>query len=274
MAATPPRFQRAYPPLLPASPDTPTLYLPFLGGELVMGAENLFLSALPHDFTVANDDLLYLGILDGQACCAFAVSEETPLPDGYRKVGLRSLYGNIGDQEYGLAGYASQLLGWQRISRFCGVCGSPTEKETGTWGRRCTACGHTFYPPVSPAVLALVHDGADRILLAQKSGWGKRYSILAGFVEPGESLEECAIREVAEEVGVDVTDVLYQGSQPWPFPHQVMVGFTARYTGGEIELEEAELSHAAWFRFDELPELPPPLSLSRQIIDRWIASRQ
>jgi NAD+ diphosphatase len=147
----------------------------------------------------------------------------------------------------------------------------PMERE---WARLCPNCGHQRYPQVSPAVLALVHDGGDRILLAHKPGWGDRYSILAGFTLPGESLEECVYREVEEEVGIEVTDLVYQGSQPWPFPQQLMIGFIARYTRGEIRLDEEELDHAAWFDVHELPSLPPPLSLSRQIIDAWRQSRQ
>ena len=129
-----------------------------------------------------------------------------------------------------------------------------------------------------PAVL--VHDGADRALLAHKPGWGKRYSILAGFVEPGESLEQCVVRETEEEIGVAVTDLVYVGSQPWPFPSQLMIGFTARCAASAdgddacLRLDEQELDHAAWFSANALPELPPPFSLSRQIIDAWTAGRR
>lgn len=146
----------------------------------------------------------------------------------------------------------------------------PMQKE---WARRCSQCGHTRFPQVSPAVLILVHDGADRILLAHKPGWGPRYSILAGFVLPGESLEECVQREVDEEAGVQVTDLEYAGSQPWPFPHQLMIGFNAHYAGGDIRIDAEELDHAAWFDARELPPLPPPLSLSRQMIDAWHRTR-
>ena len=143
--------------------------------------------------------------------------------------------------------------------------------DGGGMGAALPDCQHSRYPQVSPAVLALVHDGADRVLLAHKPGWGDRYSILAGFVLPGESLEECVRREVQEEVGAEVTDLVYQGSQPWPFPHQLMIGYTARYVSGDLRLDEQELDHAAWFSAAQLPSLPPALSLSRQIIDAWRA---
>jgi NAD+ diphosphatase len=118
-------------------------------------------------------------------------------------------------------------------------------------------------------VIVLIHDGGDRALLTTKSGWGKRYSLVAGFVEPGETLEACVAREVREEVGVEVEELRYVGSQPWPFPHQLMVGFMARYAGGEIAIDTAELTDAAWFSRDALPELPPPFSIARQIIELW-----
>lgn len=111
-------------------------------------------------------------------------------------------------------------------------------------------------------------------MLTHKPGWGKRFSCVAGFVEPGESLEECAQREILEEVGVEVTDVTYVGSQPWPFPHQVMVGFTARYVRGEIQLDRQELDDARWFSIDALPDMPPPLSLAHYIITSWVASKR
>jgi NAD+ diphosphatase len=165
------------------------------------------------------------------------------------------------------------MVAWQNDARFCPSCGQPTVAVDHDWGRVCGACGKVRYPPVSPAVLALIHDG-DRILMARKPGWGTRYSIFAGFVEPGESLEDCVRREVMEEAGVVVEGPVYKGSQPWPYPHQLMVGFFARYASGEVRIDETELDDARWFHVDQLPDIPPPLSLSRQLIDLWIASRR
>jgi len=266
-----PRFLRAYPPAAPA--PGPALYLPFRGDDLVVREDHALLTE-PAPPPAGRNSMLYLGTLDGVPCLAYALPADVALPEGVRAVGLRSLYGNVGDAEYALAGYAAQIVHWQEDHRFCYHCGNSVRGVDGTWGKECTVCGRAVWPPVVPAVLALVHDGGDRVLLAQKSGWGTRYSILAGFVEPGETFEGCVIREVREESGVDVAEPIYDGSQSWPFPHQIMVGFTCRHVAGEIRIDEAELSHAAWFRYDDLPDLPPPLSLSRQIIDRWIASRQ
>ncbi len=292
------RFVRAYPPA-EALPDADAFWLPFEDGELLArsaGANGEL--ALVHGgksalggLTLAGEPL-YLGTLDGTPCLAVELAapddaadpsaDQVPPPGdtpNLVRVGLRALYGRLDAAAYALAGYASQLLHWRRISRFCPACGQATEGVENTWGRRCSACGHVAYPPVSPAVLVLVHDGADHVLLAAKSGWGTRYSILAGFVEPGESLEEYCIREVMEEAGVPIADLVYAGSQPWPFPHQVMVGFNARFAGpnpptqADLRLDETELARADWFRHDALPELPPPLSLSRQMIDAWQHAR-
>ena len=222
--------------------------------------------------TLAPSVPLVLGRIADTTYVTREVSEDTPIPDGWKAANVRSLYGQISDVEWHIAGYATQILHWQRVSRFCPVCGSATEAMAKEWMRHCPNCGHDRYPQVSPAVLALVHDGANRVLLAHKPGWGDRYSILAGFVLPGESLEVCVQREVEEEIGFQVADIVYKGCQPWPFPHQLMVGFTARYVSGEIRLDEEELDHAAWFDVHELPPLPPPLSLSRQLLDAWKSS--
>jgi NAD+ diphosphatase len=269
------RFVRAYPPARPDW-DAPTLYLPFHNGEVVLRDDDTLTLTPPRPFESdeAREQALYIGDLDGVPVVTYTLPADLPLPDGYHAVGLRALFGRLGEDEYGIAGYAVQLLHYREHYKFCSRCGTPTRPIANTWGQECPACGHGVYPPVSPAVLALVHDGGDRVLLAQKPGWGTRYSILAGFVEPGESLEGCAVREVKEEAGVNVVDPVYVGSQPWPFPHQVMVGFTLRHAAGEIKIDETELAHAAWFRYDALPDLPPPLSLSRQIIGAWVLSRQ
>ena len=216
---------------------------------------------------------LLLGRLDGIDYWAAELPDEATLEQGWEAIDLRSLYGRISETEWFIAGYASQVLYWHRTSGYCPVCGGPAGPVGAEWRRQCTNCGHERYPMVSPAVLALVHDGADRILLAHKPGWGARRSILAGFVLPGESLEECVHREVLEESGVRVTDVAYFNSQPWPFPHQLMIGFTSRFVSGEIVIDAEELEGAEWYDFRSLPPLPPPLSLSRRMIDAWAQAR-
>lgn len=247
-------------------PQTPGLYFIFRDGELLLDASG----QIPHGaLAELGLEVIHIGTLGEQNCFAADWKVETPLPEGWQARGLRSLFGVFDEATYGVIGYASQIVYWQRTSRFCGVCGSPRGQLQRDMARECTGCGHISYPRVSPAVLVVIHDG-NKILLAQKPGWGKRYSIIAGFVDPNESLEDCVHRETQEEVGLEVDDLKYLGSQPWPFPHQLMVAFSARYVGGKIKLEEDELSDAQWFGYDALPELPAPISLSRQVIDAWV----
>ena len=193
---------------------------------------------------LADASLLYLGTLHGVAVEAGDLVADAAIAEPLVALSLRDLFGLLGDDEYGLAGYASQMLHWRRTSRFCPVCGHETIEREGDWGRLCPSCAHISYPHVTPATLILIHDGADRILLGHKPGWGDRYSILAGFVEPGESLEECVLRETMEEVGVVIDDLEYAGSQPWPYPHQLMIGFKARWISGDVRFDGVELDDA------------------------------
>ncbi len=273
-----PTFIRAYPPSQPASDRA--YWLPFLKNEVLVAqhgeqvaliqANNQEMQAL-----LKPQEVLYIGTFDGVPCMACEVGVDVVIPETWHALSLWGLFGKLDEVSYSVVGYATQLLYWRRTSHFCPVCGHVPQDEVGTWGRHCPHCGHTAYPHVTPAILALVHDGGERMLLTHKSGWGKRYSCVAGFTEPGESLEECVQREVYEELGVEVTDVRYVGSQPWPFPHQLMVGYTARYVSGAIRLEEQELDDARWFSTDALPEMPPPLSLAHSMIKTWVeATRQ
>jgi len=167
------------------------------------------------------------------------------------------------------ASYAKQLIEFRTLTRFCSRCGGAYRAIPNTWGLRCDPCKHEVFPPVSPAIIVLIHDG-DRVLLTTKVGWGNRYSLVAGFAEPGESFEACVAREVREEVGVEVMQIRYVGSQCWPFPHQVMVGFLAQYQSGEIAMDAEELADARWFHRSQMPEIPPPTAISGQILDIWL----
>lgn len=188
------------------------------------------------------------------------------VPSGWRSMPLRAAMMGFPPVLMALAGRAAQVLEWDRAHRFCGVCGTPTEHLGHERARRCPACSYTAYPRISPAMMALVwRDG--ELLLARSPHYTKgMYSALAGFVEAGESIEECVVREVAEEVGVRVTDLRYYGSQSWPFPHSLMIAFTARWVSGEIVPQEGEIEHAAWFPLDALPGIPPRFSVSGHLI--------
>jgi len=189
--------------------------------------------------------------------------------------GLRALYGRIPDELYGVAGRAVQILLWDKTHRFCGRCGQPTVNAPGERAKLCPQCGLLSFPRLSPAVIMLVQRGEDELLLARNRAFADGFfSVLAGFVEPGETLEEAVAREVREEVSLELRDIRYFGSQPWPFPHNLMIGFTAHYAGGEIRLQADEIAEAAWYsRSSELPRLPGKLSIARHLID-WFLDQQ
>lgn len=210
---------------------------------------------------------LYLGVYRGQHCYAAEIPDSQPLPEGWRLLGLRDLFGMVETTLAALSGRAYQILDWDRDHQYCSRCGTPTRRRDNERARVCSACGFTSYPPVSPAIMVLVTRGRE-ILLARKPVWpAGRFSALAGFVEPGETLEDTVVRETREEVGVEVRNIRYFGSQPWPFPHSLMIAFTAEYAGGEITPDGEEIEEARWFDASKLPVLPGTISISRRLID-------
>jgi NAD+ diphosphatase len=210
----------------------------------------------------------YLGRYDGRPCYAVDIGEPAALPEGWQLMGLREAFGVVDAGLVALSGRAYQILEWDLNHRYCGRCGTPTVAPADERARSCPQCGRRSYPPVTPAVMVLITDGARRVLLARKPIWPQgRFSALAGFVEPGETLEDTIARETLEEVGVAVTNIRYFGSQPWPFPHSLMIAFTAQYAGGEVRPDGVEIEEARWFDVRELPKLPPGISISRRLID-------
>lgn len=269
-----PAFVRAYPP--GEIPEGPALWFAVQGADLLVrecdGKPVVLQGAADEALAGLSCDGRYLiGALDGVPCVAVGIADGL-LPDGLHKLGIRALFGRMDPQHYAIAGYAVQMVYWQRTSGFCANCGGRTRPNRSDWGKRCTVCGHTTYPRVSPCIITVVHNG-DYVLLAHMPGRGPVYSLIAGFVEPGESLEDCLRREVREEVGLEVEDIQYFASQPWPFPHQLMCGFFARYSSGEIRIQDTELDGARWFHVSNLPQLPGKLSIARQLLDHWIRSR-
>jgi len=263
----------SYVPLVtpPSRLDEPVLWFAFRKTEILVvnGAET---PAMPccidlneHGFAVESRQ--YLGLYGGKHCYAVAVQESQPLPAGWAALGLRDLFGMVETTLAALSGRAYQILEWDRNHRYCSRCGTPTELRTDERSRTCPACRYTTYPPVTPAIMILITHGR-KLLLARKAAFPQgRFSALAGFVEPGEMLEDTVVRETREEVGVEIRNIRYFGSQPWPFPHSLMIAFTAEYAGGEITPDGVEIEEAQWFDAEQLPKLPPPISISRRLID-------
>jgi len=216
------------------------------------------------------DAPLHLGRRAGVACYAAALPNDAPLADGLRLESLRRLWGQLDAGLIGIAGQALQVLTWDREHHFCGACGTPTQPVAHERARRCPACGVTAYPRISPAMMVRVTRG-DEILLARAARFAPGFfSVLAGFVDPGESLEQCLRREVREEVGLEVKNLRYFDSQSWPFPHSLMLAFSAEWAAGEITIDGVEIVEAGWFRREAMPDMPSSMSIARRLIDDWL----
>jgi NAD+ diphosphatase len=213
-----------------------------------------------------------LGTQGDLAVHAAAVDPDCELSEGLQAINLRTLmnHPDVTPEVISAASYAKQLVEFRTLYRFCTRCGQSYRAIENNWGYRCDPCAFEIFPPVSPAIIVLIHNGPDHVLLTTKTGWGNRYSLVAGFVEPGESFEACVAREVLEEVGVEVHQIRYVGSQNWPFPHQVMVGFLAKYKRGDIQIDAEELADGRWFSRDAMPPTPPSTAISGQILDIWL----
>ena len=223
------------------------------------------------------DDLILLGQTDQGSVFAYEILslEQPAVPEGARFEDLRFIAAMLPPEEAGLLGYARAMISWRQRHRFCGTCGTKTLPAKGGHVLVCTnaACRHEQFPRLDPAIIVLVSDG-NRALLGRQASWPTgRYSTIAGFVEPGESLEDAVAREVLEETGVQVGDIEYHSSQPWPFPASLMLGFTAKATTRDILRRDDELEDARWFSREEVaggvPLLPPRLSISYNLIEHW-----
>lgn len=212
---------------------------------------------------------LCIGTWHGKPLRACTVSTDLPLQPPFAAEAFNAGEQRLDVPTLTLAGLARQILHWERQSRYCPRCGALTEDISRTWGRRCTSCRSEHFPHIHPCAIVLVKRG-NELLLTRKAEWpAGRYSLVAGFLDFGESLEECAIREVREETGIEIKNVRYVGSQNWPFPAQLMAGFVADYAGGELMVDPHELEDARWFPADALPSLPPARSIARFIIDTF-----
>jgi NAD+ diphosphatase len=213
---------------------------------------------------------VYLGARDNLIYHAVGVTPGATLPDGWQLLPVRELYGKVPDSEMAVAAYAVRILDFDRSTAFCGRCGATTRPHTTERARICTACGRVTYPRISPAIIVLVKKGEEMLLARSPRSPPGLYSVIAGFNEPGENLEQTIHREVSEEVGIAVKNLRYFGSEPWPFPDSLMIGFVADYAGGEIRVDNREIEAAGWFTRDNLPLIPSKMSISRALIEAWV----
>jgi len=264
-----------HPAILPPTEvaETPAWWFIFASGQLLVrsadaGMELPLASIWP--FTKwPTMRRLYLGTLRGQPCYAAEAATADP-PPGWAFESLRGLWTRMDEALLGVAGQALQLIEWDRNHQFCGQCGTPTQRRADERGRRCPGCELIAYPRLSPVVMVrVVHEG--QILLARAPRFAPGvYSVLAGFVEAGETLEQAIHREVAEEVGIQVHNLRYFASQSWPFPHSLMIAFTANHAGGELRADGQEILDARWFTPNAMPGLPSPMSMAWRLIQDYL----
>jgi len=212
----------------------------------------------------------YLGSVAGVPIFANEVDPEADNPEGYEFETLWSFLGTVNETVFYLIGRAKQIVEWYQNHKFCGQCGKPTGDAESDRSRKCTDCGNLFYPRLSPSIIVLVTRGEEVLLAKNANARANFYSTLAGFVEPGESIEEAVHREVFEEVGVKVKNLSYFSSQSWPFPNSLMLGFHAEYDSGDIVLQEAEIADAQWFHYTNMPNRPAMISISGWLVDEHI----
>jgi NAD+ diphosphatase len=214
---------------------------------------------------------LFLGFWHDQACFAVEIEPTDELdPMQYQRGSLYQILGRVEEQLFALAGRASQLLAWERDHKHCGRCGEPMQMDVEERAMRCAPCATINYPRIAPCIIVLITRG-EELLLARNANFPRpMYSTLAGFIEAGESAEETLVREVQEEVSVQVKNIRYFQSQSWPFPSQLMLGYFAEYAGGDIVCDQREIADAQWFHYRDLPMIPPVSSISGQLIAHYI----
>ncbi len=266
MLHTPPNFHASH--QAQSHPD-PLVFV-FCDGKLLLREDDLQLPDARYGLPlhgIAPDQWHPLGAWDGRHCATAWIAPETAAQIGYTLMPLRALFGVKDGAWLGLASRAAQVAEWARTHRYCGHCGKPMALTPGERAYACPSCGHSAYPRISPAMMVLVRRGDDILLARHARSPNGVYSALAGFLEAGESIEDAVHREVAEEVGLRVKDLRYFGSQSWPFPHSLMIAFSAEYAGGDVRVDGVEIAEARWFGPEEpLPAAPSQVSIAAQLI--------
>lgn len=254
--------------------DNKTYWFVFIGNSLLVnrneGKGSVPLSEMPPTPLKAWTLQQELPEMDGHPCKTYKLEVPPEDLNGLETIGLRESWNVLPRKMYNMASKASELLYWDSNTKFCGMCGAPMKRDT-VISKRCTNCGKEVWPQVSPAIIVRIRRG-DQILLVNAKTFrrSEMYGLVAGFLETGETLEDCVRREVMEEVHLKIRNLKYFGSQAWPYPCGVMIGYTADYESGEIELQEEELNRAGWFGKNNMPAIPDKMSIARMLIDDFL----
>ena len=217
----------------------------------------------------SGDNVIDITAIDGSKAKAYRLAAPITNEEGYEMCGLRKSFYKLPSHLYKTAGKCKELLYWDVNTKYCGACGSPLKMNTPI-SKKCGKCGKEVWPQLSPAIIVLIHRDNDVLLVHAKNFKGSFFGLVAGFVETGETFEEAVHREVLEETGLKIKNLKYFGSQPWPYPCGIMVGFNADYESGTLRLQKSELSAGSWFNKEDLPEMPEKLSIARRLIDAWL----
>lgn len=273
MLRTPDTFT---PLLAPEAHANPLVFI-FRSGELLVRESDLTLpdtsAGLPHG--LQTEQMHPLGRWQAQYCCTTALAPDIAPDSGFIFKSLRELFGVFDDELLGLASRAAQIIEWVRTHQYCGACANPMTLAVGERAFQCSACGHIAYPRISPAMMVLIKKGGAILLAHHGRSPSGRFSPLAGFLEAGESIEDAIHREVMEEVGLKVNNITYFGSQSWPFPHSLMIAFTADYESGEIVVDGEEITEARWFDpADDLPDTYPETSISGHLVNAHLPRKK
>jgi NAD+ diphosphatase len=261
------------------SPDTHegSLHIVFQGDSLITDMRSATPCLIPYDIVKIEgwdvERQQFLGYWHDQACFGVEIASAERLDAmAFQKGSLYQVLGRVEDQLFSLVGRAAQLLGWERDHRYCGRCGDPMELDSVERAMTCKPCSMVLYPRIAPCIIVLITRGEEMLLASSPNFPVPMYSTLAGFIEAGETAEQTLIREVREEVNLEVSNIRYFRSQAWPFPNQLMLGYFANYAGGDIICEPTEIADAQWFHHTDLPNIPPRASISGQLIHHHIES--
>lgn len=242
-------------------------------GKVLFHNSGSGLSLPSADITLAGTPEFRFELEGRYYCCLSTERDMTALPSDYLFIPLREAYPRLSLQEYRAAAKALELLNWSASTRFCGSCGAELERNSEI-SKRCTKCGREFFPQLSPAIIVLVRRGNEALLVHARTFSRPFFGLVAGFVETGETLEECVAREVMEETSLHIKNISYAGSQSWPYPATLMLGFTADYESGELRFADGELTEGGFFTIDNLPPLATPPSIARRLIDDWVEQQK